>query len=442
MECSLPFRFRLIEFRQPMCGRGPIATVTRKVNILFIAPWFPYPPDRGITIRLYHLLRVLCKRHSVTLLAFVRPEQSLIDEKPLGFCRLVRTTAWRGYNPLGSKALAGFLSSRPRSLVDTYSPAMERLVRSQGETFDAVVSSTTDAAPYAFIAHARIRVLEEHNSMTRWALNNYQAAARPLNRLRAWLTYWKCRRYESKLYRGFDACTMVSDLDAAAVHELLNVHIPVGVIPNGVDLTSNSMTTIAPRPNTLIFNGSMTYDVNRQAIQWFLLNTWPLIKAKVPDATLTITGKTDDATRESLAGYEGIILSGHLEDVRPAVGERAVCVVPILSGGGTRVKILEAMALGTPVVATTKGAEGLGVTHGENILIGDDCAAFARETLRVLHDPDLRARLALNARRLVEARHDWNVSGGLFETFLLELLDGRKSETGLSRGVADVPIPA
>jgi len=384
------------------------------MKILCITPWFPSPPDNGTKIRLYNLVRVLGQRHSITLLSFVREGDRLTANGLNGFCETIHTVPWRSFNPTNSKALAGFLSRTPRSVADTYSPAMADLVRNAGE-FDVILASTQDAALYALKGSARVRVLEEHNSMTAWMREQYRAQTNVLMRARYALTFFKHQRFERWLYAQFDACTMVSETDARATRELLDYRKPLAVVPNAMDL-DYYRPGYQPQPNTLIYNGSLTYDANFDAMQFFVRDIWRRIRADVPAVTLQITGRVE-GTADAIAS-EGISFTGYLEDIRPAVGQAWACVVPLRTGGGTRLKILEAMALGTPVIATTKGAEGLDVTHGENILLADAPVEFAAHTLALLRDADLRARLSRNARRLVEERYTWEASVKKMDEFL------------------------
>jgi glycosyltransferase involved in cell wall biosynthesis len=139
--------------------------------------------------------------------------------------------------------------------------------------------------------------------------------------------------------------------------------------------------------------------------------------------TLKITGYVNGLQGDAFG--DGISLTGYLDDIRPVVGQAWACVVPLRSGSGTRLKILEAMALGTPVVSTTKGAEGLDVSHGENILLADTPNEFAAQTVALLRDAGLRERLAQHARKLVETRYNWENSGKLFNEFLCVQFENR-----------------
>jgi len=202
----------------------------------------------------------------------------------------------------------------------------------------------------------------------------------------------------------------------------------VVVVPNGVDLDRYKDDSGASEPGTLIFPGALTYSANFDAMAFFLHQIFPLVKARWPEVVLRITGKTNGVPVDRLPLDERVILTGYLDDVRPTVAQSWVCVVPLRVGGGTRLKILEAMALGTPVVSTSKGAEGLEVTQDEDILIADTPAEFADAVLRLLNDRALRARLAANGRRLVESRYGWKVIGEKLDQLLRRVVKEREAE--------------
>jgi glycosyltransferase involved in cell wall biosynthesis len=149
-------------------------------------------------------------------------------------------------------------------------------------------------------------------------------------------------------------------------------------------------------------------------MRYFLREIYPLIRDQHNEVSLTITGSTKGVDLTTLMLDESVSLSGYVDDIRPLVAGSAVCVVPLRIGGGTRLKLLESMALGTPVVSTSKGAEGLDVVNGEHLLIADTPADFATCTLRLLCDTRLRRRLAINARQLVEEKYDWKQIGQRF----------------------------
>jgi glycosyltransferase involved in cell wall biosynthesis len=208
---------------------------------------------------------------------------------------------------------------------------------------------------------------------------------------------------------------MVSEQDRAAARQILPGYGGrIEVVPNGVDCHRNRPGLAQPAANTLVFNGALTYSANYDAIEFFLADILPLVRLQEPELSLTITGSTSGVDLAGLPLDDSVRFSGYVEDVRPLVAGAWACIAPIRQGAGTRLKILEAMALGTPVVATAKGAEGLDVTPGGDILLAEGPAEFANQLVRLLHDPGLRGHLAGNARRLVEERYDWEEIGQRF----------------------------
>jgi len=170
----------------------------------------------------------------------------------------------------------------------------------------------------------------------------------------------------------------------------------------------------------------MTYSANYDAMQFFLRDVYPQVRAAVPGASLTITGSTAGVDQAGLALDDTVHLTGYVDDIRPVIAGSAACVVPLRQGGGTRLKILEAMALGVPVVSTRKGAEGLDVVDGEHLLLADTPRDLAAATVRLLQDGALRACLASQARALVERRYDWRAIGAAFTALVEETVARRR----------------
>jgi len=386
------------------------------MRILLLSPWFPYPLDTGFRIRVYHQLQALVQRHEVTLLTLDpqgwAPSQI---EAIAPLCQQVAVVARDPFQRGRLRTLTRFFFLRP--VVAVPFPEMTRLVhRLHTELFfDVAIAESVIMAPYALELSGVPRVLEEHNSHTRWMHDRYLAQTSPLQRLRCWVSWRKSALYESHLFPHFDLVTMVSEQDASVSRCLLpGGRPPVAVVPNGVDCEQFRPGLAEPQPDTLIFGGALTYQANYEAMQFFLHQVYPRIRSQCPGASLRITGSTKGVDLDSLPLNGGVTLTGFVEDIRPVVASSWVAVVPILSGGGTRIKILEAMALGTPVVATSKGAEGLDVVDGEHILLADDPVEFADRTLQLLRDPALHQRLVTNARRLVEQHYDWAQIGRRF----------------------------
>jgi glycosyltransferase involved in cell wall biosynthesis len=185
----------------------------------------------------------------------------------------------------------------------------------------------------------------------------------------------------------------------------------VAVIPNAVDVAAYGGVYGKPCFSTAIFSGALTYSANYDALRYLLTDVYPTIKRAVPEFVLRVTGRTVGVELGRLPSRSGVEYTGYLPDIRPLVAQSWMSLVPLRLGGGTRLKILEAMVLGTPVVSTAKGADGLDVTDGEDILVGDSPAAFASRAIDLLKSPELRSRLAAAGRRLVESKYDWRVVG-------------------------------
>jgi glycosyltransferase involved in cell wall biosynthesis len=212
-------------------------------------------------------------------------------------------------------------------------------------------------------------------------------------------------RYVRRLLGTFDLTTTVSERDrdeALVIEPRANVQ----VVPNAIDLPNTPIGLAEPVPGAIVYAGSPTFELNREAVDWFAANVLPRIRDDVPDCVLRVTGRYDPAATDLPSG-PNIEYTGHLDDVRPTIAGAMVSVVPLQRGGGTRLKILESLALGTPVVSTTKGVEGLDLVPGKEVLVADDAPEFAAAVGEVLSNPARRAELVRAGRRAVEQRYDW-----------------------------------
>jgi glycosyltransferase involved in cell wall biosynthesis len=387
------------------------------MRVLVLSTWFPYPPDNGSKIRVYHLLRALSARHEVSLVAFefgtARPhDATILREWGIDLHTISRDPFQRGK----TAGMLRFFSPAP--IVTRPLPEMTAIVRDRlrRSTIDAIIASTEVTAAYALMApNTTVKILEEHNSMSRWMWERYREQRSAPQRLRCQMSWLKARLYEAHLFKQFDVCTMVSEQDRQASLTMLpGYHGPVEVIPNGVDCQHLQVGKYPKRPNTLIYNGALTYSANYDAMRFFLSEVYPLLRRQLPEVSLTVTGSTSGVDRSGLQLDESVHFSGYVEDIRSLVGSSAVCVVPLRQGGGTRLKILEAMALGVPIVSTSKGAEGLDATDGEHLLLADNPSEFAARTTALLRDTALRERLVGQARRFVEQRYEWHALGQKF----------------------------
>lgn len=396
------------------------------MKILFLSRWFPHPPDNGARIRVFSILKGLARKHRVDLISFIEappaPESCAVLREFLGE---VLTVPYRGFQPGKLTALAGFFSPTPRSLLDTYSRAMADAVSRLAlkERYDLVIASELDMAPYARLVSGAWKVLEELEvtKIARRALDE----SHPLRRLRYQLTWWKLSRYLGHLLEEFDGCTVVSEPEREVVVRCAPQLKHMAVIPNGVDLSFyQPADEKETEPESLIFTGAVSYRVNFEGLEYFTREIYPLILAERPGAHLYVTGKTDPAPLERLNLREKVVFTGYLADLRPVLRKACVNVVPLLTGGGTRLKILEGWAAGTPIVSTSRGAEGLAFEDGRHLLLADQPGQFARAVLRVFSDPVLRASLRENGRALVETHYGWNAIVDRLDDFLIEVSSG------------------
>lgn len=384
------------------------------MKILFLSRWFPYPPANGSKIRILNILRQLAPAHDVTLLAFGESTDQIDDVTVRAleaYCSRIRVVPYRRFQPISRKARLGFFSPQPRSLVDTYSPKMMAAVREACDRrpYDLIIASELAMIPYALMGKGIPAFLED---LELSIFIDATRGGRPLRqRLRALLTWLKLSAYVRRVLPRFAACTVVSELEQEHLRAIAPTYRAVSVIPNAVDLRDYAETFGPARPRSLVHAGALSYSANYDAVRFFLTETYPAVARAVPQLTFRITGATAGIDLAALPRHPGVEFTGHVPDVRPLVAESWASVVPLRVGGGTRLKILEAMALGTPVVATSKGAEGLAVSHGDNILLADSAQEFADTVVALLQSPRLRAHLADEGRRLVETRYDWRVVG-------------------------------
>lgn len=384
------------------------------MRTLFLSWWWPYPANNGSKIRAYNLLKQLASAHDVTLLSFAAPGEAAPDqvEHLRAFCRHVEAVPKPDYRPNSLRATAGYLSRWPRSLIDTYSQAMAHRVQAAVDTgsVDIVIASQLQDMRYLELARGLPAIIEEIE-VTGYH-DRVRQARSPAARARAQLTVSKLESALHSLMARGCAVTVVSEQERELMLRAAPPNGRVEVIPNGVDtIRLRPLSDVQPQPFALIYPGAVTYSANLDAVTYFINDVLPLVRRQFPETRFLVTGGTGNVDVSALAAQPGVTFTGYLPDVAAAVRKAWAVVVPLREGGGTRLKVLEAMALGTPVVATRKGAEGLNVRHGANILLADTPDELAEAIATLFHDPALRAGLAGNARRLVEETYDWSVIG-------------------------------
>jgi len=392
------------------------------MKILMLSLYYPYPLNQGSNIRVFNVLKRLARRHEVDLITFASPGADAAPglETLRQYCGDVRVAP--AAPPVDGRLVRAMalLSPAPRSIVLNHSTAMASAIAAQVKrvSYDVVLVEWLWLASYVMHMRSLPRVLDDHNAEA--AMFKRQIAFQSgttWSRARRLLTLAKIERYERRVVQAFDEVIATTELDRDRLAVLSNARDKVTAAPNGVDVESMPFDGFDRLPHRLVYNGSMTYAPNLDACTYFVEQIFPLIRQRRPDATFAITGKAPATIPASFTATRGVELLGYQDDVMPVVGGSAVCVVPLRLGGGVRLKIPEAMALGTPVVSTSVGAEGLHVTDGRNILIADNPVDFASHVVRLLDDAALRQRLAHAARGFVEG-YSWEATTVAIETVL------------------------
>jgi len=383
------------------------------MNLLYLSRWLPYPATNGSKLRIYNLLkRLAAKGYQIHLLTFYEEGENpqMAVEHLKQFCHEVECVVYKPFQPSSWQSRAAFFAPKPRSVIITYRPEMAQrteMALASGK-IELLIASEIDMAGYGLLAgrYNIPAVLEELEVAT--VYEQVSRAKSPKERLRYSLTWLKYSAYIRKLARNYKAITIVSEEERKILGSLVG-KTSLLLLPNGADLQSYQFRPYlaTERSNQLIFNGALTFNLNYEAVQFFLKEISPLLSVAEPTMTLLVTGRYNGVDLAGLNITPQVKLTGFVDDLRPLMQDSLVCVASLLRGGGTRLKILEAFALGTPVVATSKGAEGLGAQNEEHLLIADTPRAFAEAILRLKREPELAASLAQNARQLVEARFDW-----------------------------------
>lgn len=380
------------------------------MKILFLTPNLPHPPQQGRAIRNFHLLRAAAREHSVDLLSFAGPGQ---DTGPLAaICRRIECVPQPARS--GARRLLGLLGPRPDLVGRLPSPRMAARLEAMlaGEDYDLLQVEGLEVADYGLhqpAATGRL-VYDAHNAehllQLRLARLDASAPGRWPRAAYSLLQGLKLRAYERRLLERSRHLITCSPADAAVLRGLQPT-IPTSVIPNGVDTDTFHPSDRQPRPDSLVFTGTMDFRPNVDGCRWFIEKVLPRLQARRPAVRLSIVGRSPPAELARLARGAPVELTGWVEDVRPHVWQAQVYVVPLRVGGGTRLKVLEAMAMGKAIVTTSMGAEGLELEAGRQAVVADGAAGMADAVADLLERPKARASLGREARALAEERYAW-----------------------------------
>jgi glycosyltransferase involved in cell wall biosynthesis len=398
------------------------------VKILVITYLFPYPPDGGYKLRVFNSIRELSVQNRVDLLCFEdRDIDELHLEKMETYCGMVRLgkKPQLSFSRKAYRYLKDITSAVPVSLVSSWDREKIRLIREITEktVYDAIIAEHLLAGhlvhqcngfPEEKAVTAIINHNVEHHLYESINSGKY-SFLRPYHHLQS----RAMRRYEKKVNELFDIIVVMSEEDRRMFRELSPGLEPV-VLPNAVDLELFFLRRSLPSNHDFYYAGNLNYYPNSDAVRHFMEEVFLLVRSAVPDCRFFIIGGNPPKEVSRFHNGKNVIVTGYLEDIRNLTGNCRASVVPLRLGSGTRLKIVEAMSMGIPVVSTGKGAEGLDVTDGLDIMLADKPEEFALKLAALLKDDSIALRIGLKGRELVENRYSWARIVGKFQDVLAQ----------------------
>lgn len=404
--------------------------------LLFLTSELPYPPHQGMAIRVFNFLTRLRERHRIHL--FSLSADSDAEERAEALRQVCeRVEVWPAPRRTRLQRLGDLLTSRlPDMALRAYASAFQQGLREalRQHAYQVVHVESIEMARYALEAireRQGLRPFFVFDDLNAEYLLQKRAFETDVRNPRRWmgaaysLVQWRrLARYERAVCRTLDRVVAVSDWDREALLRLAP-DADIHVVPNGIDTEAylsyeppadaeGSVPAACSGP-VLAFTGKMDFRPNVDAMTWFCGEILPRIRAQVPEACLYIVGQRPTPSVQKLAEQPGVVVTGFVPDVRPYVAAADVYVVPMRMGGGTRLKVLEAMTMGKAVVSTALGCEGYGLTAGREVALAETPEAFAAEVLALLRNLDRRLELGANARAFVVQRYDWGQIAPLLE---------------------------
>jgi len=396
-------------------------------DILFLAHRIPYPPDKGDKIRSWNILKHIAARETVHIGAFVDDPADMAHAEVLaGICKTVKLVPMRKIDRL-ARALDGWQRDLPLSVALYDDKAMRSWVweRIKQDSIDRIFVFSSQMAPYA-LGHTSEdrRIVMDFVDIDSDKFAQYAAESR---RPKSWLYAREARllgRFEKQVARHVDVSLFVSDTEAAMFRRLAGSYAhTVEALHNGVDLAyfsaSGAFDTLTLNGSpTLVFTGAMDYRPNIDAVCWFVKDVFPRVRAEHPDAAFYIVGGKPSADVQVLGGRDGVVVTGRVADVRPYLAAADVVVAPLRIARGVQNKVLEAMAMSRPVVATSAAHAGIDAEPGRDLLVRDDPIQFADAISSVMRDAAPAQLLGTNGRSAMEQRYAWPSQLAKLDQFL------------------------
>ena len=419
------------------------------MRLLWIKSDVLLPLDTGGKLRTWHLLRHVAAHHEVTYLGFAAPDQRAehvdgMHEVARHVHVVPRTNPPKGSLRFYADAVLHLADPLPYAVGKYRSRAFRRrlaeLLRTQ--PFDLIVCDFLVPAVNLPRRLPCPSVLFTHNVEAEIWRRHADTKTGRVSRFLYRMQHHRMLRFEAKTLARFDGVLAVSEADRDTFARLYPgaIRQPAHVVPTGVDTGFFQPTPSSDAARSLVFTGSMDWLPNEDAMQFFCAEVLPIIRREEPRVTLSIVGRAPTPAVARLAQQHGIVVTGRVDDVRPHMADAAVYVVPLRIGGGTRLKIFEAMSMGKAVVSTTIGAEGLPVRDGQHLLLADTPQDFAAAVVRLLRNVEQRRSIEAAARTLVVERYDWAAVAGDLEHALMRVArSGAEREPAAARVSAEMP---
>jgi len=395
------------------------------MKILVLDEEFPYPLNTGKRIRSFHLLRRLAANHKLYYLAYGKTASA-------GF----RALAEAGMNPVAvtprvprksglvfyGRLLANLFSARPYIVTSHYSREFRSAVEGAVDRLcpDIILCEWTPYAVYVQQMPQTKTMIAAHNIEANIWRRYFEHETSVLKRWYIGRQVPKVARFERAAFGRVDGITAVTEAEAREISALAG-STAVRVVENGVDLVYYEAGDSPSDSQELVFTGSMDWRPNQDAVTYFIRDIFPLLRSKYPSLAVSFVGRNPPPEIMALDRISGVTVTGTVDDVRPYIRRAAVYIVPLRIGGGSRLKILEALAMRKAVVSTAIGAEGLKVADGSNILLADDPDRFAEKIGLLLEDAELRARLGATGRDTVEKMYSWESLAAKLDQFISDL---------------------
>lgn len=397
------------------------------MKILWVKAGGLVPPDTGGKIRSYNILRQLTLNHSVTFFSFygahdndIHAELKTVFDRVV--CLPLNLPVPKSLTEMKDYILRLF-SREPYNISKFCRTEVRReLIRVlEQQTHDLILCDFVIAAGVIPWDWPCPKVLFTHNVEAAIWRRHYDLASNPLWKALSWREWRRMQAAERRCLQLADHVLAVSENDRNFFTRFVSSE-KLTVIPTGVDLEYFRPTDAEEVRDSIVFTGSMDWLPNEDAMLYFIEEILPLIRRQIPGASLCVVGREPSFRLQALCGKDkNLQITGRVEDVRPFLARSAVCVVPLRIGGGTRLKIFEAMSMGKPVVSTSIGAEGLPVRDGEHLLLADDPAVFASTVVSLLGESARRKQIGLAARKLVEENYSWAQVATKFSEVLREV---------------------